>query len=224
MRFIHFLIFLFANSHLVLSVERSTVGRLDEQTLVDKKMASFGPRNVLHIADDFKFKNEDFVLPSHYIDTIDHVLIPSGLIIDRVEKLASDILRDHAGTPIHFVCILKGGAVFYHELIGQIRKIISSSSSPIPFTLDYLRVKSYEGTESTGTVQISSGDLSEMTGKHVILVEDIIDTGVTMTKLIPVLAQHQPLSVKVATLLEKRTARNTSDFHAEYAAFSIPDR
>lgn len=181
-------------------------------------------RNVLYIHDDFKFNNEDFVIPQHYLDTIDHILIPSGLIVDRIEKLANDLVKDYFGTPLHFICILKGGAVFYHDLIGQIRKILSNTPNPIPFTLDYVRVKSYEGTESTGNVQIHGGELHEMRGKHVILVEDIIDTGATMTKLIPTLAQYEPLSVKVATLLEKRTPRNTSNFLADYAAFSIPDR
>jgi hypoxanthine phosphoribosyltransferase len=181
-------------------------------------------RNVLFINDEFRFNNEDFVVPSHYVDTIDHILIPSGLIHDRIEKLAIDIVRDHSGTPLHFVCILKGGAIFYHDLIGQIRKILSNAPNPIKFTLDYVRVKSYEGTESTGNVQINGGDLDEMRGKHVILVEDIVDTGTTMSKLIPELAQYGPLSVKVATLLEKRTARNTSNFLADYACFSIPDR
>jgi hypoxanthine phosphoribosyltransferase len=181
-------------------------------------------RNVLFINDEFRFNNEDFIIPSHYLDTIDHILIPSGLIHDRIEKLANDIVKDHYGTPLHFVCILKGGAVFYHDLIGKIRKILSNSPNPIKFTLDYVRVKSYEGTESTGNVQIIGGELGEMRGKHVILVEDIVDTGATMAKLIPALAQYEPLSVKVATLLEKRTVRNTSNFLADYACFSIPDR
>lgn len=181
-------------------------------------------RNVLFINDEFRFNNEDFMIPSHYVDTIDHILIPSGLIHDRIEKLANDIVTNHYGTPLHFVCILKGGAVFYHDLIGQIRKILSNSPNPMKFTLDYVRVKSYEGTESTGNVQIIGGELDEMRGKHVILVEDIVDTGATMAKLIPALAPYEPLSVKVATLLEKRTVRNTSNFLSDYACFSIPDR
>ena len=85
------------------------------------------------------------------------------------------------------------------------------------------RVKSYEGTDSTGTVTITGCELSALKGKHVLFVEDIIDTGLTMSKLIEYLNTYvAPASVRVASLLEKRTSKSCG-FKADYAGFSIPD-
>jgi len=85
------------------------------------------------------------------------------------------------------------------------------------------RVKSYEGTDSTGEVAITGCELSALRGKHVLFVEDIIDTGLTMSKLKEYLNSHiEPASVRVASLLEKRTSKS-SGFKADYVGFSIPD-
>lgn len=95
----------------------------------------------LHISDDFQFRTEDFLIPSHYSDTIEYVLIPRGLITDRVEKMAWDIVNDHIGQTIHLVCVLKGGCLFFHDLINHIRQIHTHSrSSVIPFTIDFIRL------------------------------------------------------------------------------------
>ena len=97
----------------------------------------------------------------------------------------------------------------------------------IPFTFDFIRVKSYKGTESTGKVEISGADLKKFEGKHLLLVEDIIiDTGTTMSQLVPALEAHQPASLKVATgsLLEKRRTDQSNGFKADYVGFSIPDK
>jgi len=93
----------------------------------------------------------------------------------------------------------------------------------IPYTFDFIRVQSYEGTESTGKVQITGCDVSKLTGKHVLFVEDIIDTGLTMTSLLKYLKDSvKPASVRVASLVEKRTHRSCG-FKADYVGFSIPD-
>ena len=83
-------------------------------------------------------------------------------------------------------------------------------------------MKSYHGIESTGTVQISGIDCSKLRDKHVILIEDIIDTGLTMSKVIPMLREYCPKSVKVATLLQKRTPKSCG-LQGDYVGFSIPD-
>lgn len=85
------------------------------------------------------------------------------------------------------------------------------------------RVKSYEGTDSTGQVTITGCELNALRGKHVLFVEDIIDTGLTMSKLKEYLNNHiEPASVRVASLLEKRTSKSCG-FKADYVGFSIPD-
>lgn len=120
--------------------------------------------------------------------------------------------------------VLKGGSEFAVDLSRTLRRLhtYSPPSSRLPFTVDYVRVKSYEGTESTGNVRISGIDVKTLEGRDVILVEDLIDTGTTMSRLIPVLLQAKPKSVKVASLLEKRTHKSCG-FKADYVGFSIPD-
>ena len=90
---------------------------------------------------------------------------------------------------------------------------------------DFIRVKSYKGTESSGDVKITTlgADIGKLQGKHCLLVEDIIDSGLTMSRLVPYLETLQPKSVKVASLLEKRTSRSCG-FLADYVGFSIPDK
>ena len=93
----------------------------------------------------------------------------------------------------------------------------------VPFTFDFIRVKSYEGTKSTGTVQVSGIEMDKLKGKHLLLVEDIIDSGKTMTKLVPMLEQYATASVRVASLLEKRNAASCG-FRADFVGFSVPDK
>ena len=151
------------------------------------------------------------------------MLLPHGLIVDRVEKLAADIRADYPDSTPHLLVVLKGGSEFAVDLTRTLRRLHSYSQSVhVPFTVDYVRVKSYEGTVSSGTVTISGIKLETLAGRDLILVEDIIDTGLTMTKLIPELQKYAPRSIAVATLLEKRTERSCG-FKATYAGFSVPD-
>lgn len=141
-----------------------------------------------------------------------------------MEKLAQDIRYAYEGQTVHLLCILKGGSAFFHDLVEKLRLFHKYNKCDyIPFTFDFIRVKSYKGTESTGTVQISGADLTKFKGQHLLLVEDIIDTGTTMTQLVPTLLKHEPASLKVASLLEKRTSRSCG-FKADFVGFSIPDR
>jgi hypoxanthine phosphoribosyltransferase len=152
-------------------------------------------------------------------------MIPHGQIVDRVEKLAYDISQDYAGETIHLMVVLKGGSTFFQDLINALRKFHNyTRQTYVPFTFDFIRVKSYSGMESTGTVQITGCDISKLRGKHVMFVEDIIDTGLTMTKLFAHMTEQvQPASLRVAALVEKRTDRSCG-FKADYVGFSIPDK
>ena len=154
---------------------------------------------------------------------MDSVLLPRGLILDRVDKLAETIREDYTGKTIHLLCVLKGGSCFFNALVEKLRLSHHYGLCDyVPFTFDFIRVKSYDGLESTGNVTVSGIDLNTLVGKEVLLVEDIIDTGVTMTKLLPLLQQHQPASIKVASLLEKRTEKSCG-YQGDYVGFSIPD-
>jgi hypoxanthine phosphoribosyltransferase len=154
------------------------------------------------------------------------VLIPHCLVIDRIQKLAVDIMSDYPDSTPHLLVVLKGGSEFATDLCRSLRNRHDSfQSTHLPFTVDYVRVKSYDGTQSTGSVSITGIDLKTLDGRDLILVEDIIDTGLTMSKLIPYLLTNpvsKPKSVKVAALLEKRTEKSCG-FKADYVGFSVPD-
>jgi len=168
---------------------------------------------------------DSLLIPRHYDGMIDSIMISHGLIIDRIERMAQMIRNDYAATTIHLLCVLKGGSAFFEDLCQQLRAIHRYSDRDyIPFTFDFIRVKSYSGIESTGKVNVSGIDLSTLRGKHCLLVEDIIDTGTTMTHLLPLIREATEVaSLKVATLLEKRTSRSCG-FKADYCGFSIPDK
>eukprot|EP00128_Syssomonas_multiformis_P007751 Colp12_sorted_trinity150504_noHs@10618 len=167
---------------------------------------------------------EHFYIPAHYQDTLGGLMIASGAIHDRIEKLAYDIIQDYNGQTVHLICVLKGGATFFSDLSSAMKKFHNYNREKyIPYTFDFIRVKSYEGTSSTGNVKIDNIDVSSLAGKHVLFVEDIIDTGLTMSRLLAYLKDHvKPASIRVASLLEKRTERSCG-FKADYVGFSVPD-
>lgn len=166
-----------------------------------------------------------FVIPKHYACHVRSVLISRGQIQDRVEKLAADIRSSYAHTTVHLICVLKGGSAFFHDLQSAFRALHNASGDAhVPFTFDFIRAKSYSGTESTGKVEISACDLSKLKGRDVLLVEDIIDTGTTMSLLLPLLKEEGlPKSIAVASLLEKRREDKDVKFVADFVGFSVPD-
>ncbi|EQC36483.1 hypothetical protein SDRG_05937 [Saprolegnia diclina VS20] len=189
----------------------------------------FAPRTMvrqepIYLDDNASYPKEHFLVPAHYLPYVDSVLIPQGLINDRIEKLAQDIRHAYQGQTIHLLCVLKGGAAFFHALIEKLRLFHKYNTCDyVPFTFDFIKVKSYDGLQSTGNVQVSGADIAKFKGKHLLLVEDIIDTGKTMAKLVPYLSASEPASIKVSSLLEKRNPESCG-FLADFVGFSIPDK
>jgi len=136
-------------------------------------------------------------------------------IADRVRELGQRIAEDYAGTSPVFVCVLKGSFVFAADLVRAV---------DLPLRVDFLGVRSYgEGTESSGVVQITQ-DLSRAIGnEQVILVEDIVDTGLTVAHLIDLLRTRAPASVRVCALLHK-PSRARVPVPLDYVGFTIEDR
>lgn len=188
------------------------------------RQTAHDPKRVIYLEDDATYDKSQFLVPHHYLDSIESVLIPKGLIEDRVEKLAQDIRYAYEGKTVHLLCVLKGGSAFFHALVDKLRLFHKYNKSDyVPFTFDFIRVKSYDGTKSTGNVQVSGADLAKFAGKNLLLVEDIIDTGKTMAKLVPMLREFAPESVRVASLLEKRNPESCG-FLADFVGFNIPDK
>lgn len=141
-------------------------------------------------------------------------LISEDLIQTRVRALGERISREYTGKTVHLICILKGSIFFTCELAKRIS---------VPVTMDFMSVSSYgSGTSSSGNIEIKK-DLDEsIEGKHVIVVEDIIDSGRTLSMLIPLLREQKPASIQVATLLDKPDRREF-DVDVRYTCFEIPD-
>ena len=142
------------------------------------------------------------------------VMISEEVVNKKIEELGKQISEDYAGKEVHLICILKGSAFFTCELAKRIT---------VPVSLDFMSVSSYgDGTQSSGIVKIAK-DLDEsLEGKEVILIEDIIDSGRTLSYLLDVLAKRNPASLKLCTLLDKPD-RRVKDVKVDYVGFQIPD-
>lgn len=142
------------------------------------------------------------------------VMIPKEEVDAKIAELGAKISEDYAGKQVHLVCILKGSVFFTCELA----KCIS-----VPVSMDFMSVSSYgDGTVSSGIVKIAK-DLDEtLEGKEVIVIEDIIDSGRTLSYLLEVLQQRRPNSLRLCTLLDKPD-RRVRDVKVDYVGFEIPD-
>lgn len=142
------------------------------------------------------------------------VLYSEACLDRRVRDLADAISLDFEGKDLLVVGILNGAFVFMADLIRRLR---------IPCRVDFVRLASYGGCESSGKIRITK-DLEEpVAGRHLLIVEDIVDTGLTLTRLVASLRRRQPASLKVCVLLDKPERRRVP-FAADYVGFSIPDR
>ncbi len=142
------------------------------------------------------------------------ILIPADRIAARVQELGAQITRDYAGKELTLVGVLKGSLLFMADLAREIR---------LPLTCDFLRVSSYEGTKSSGVVRFDFDLTQPIKDKHVLVIEDIIDTGLTMSFLLENFRLRQPASLKVATLLDKPENRRTA-VGIDYVGFTIENR
>jgi hypoxanthine phosphoribosyltransferase len=152
------------------------------------------------------------------------VLITQQEIAKRVSELATEITRDFEGQSVIFVGVLKGAAIFLSDLARQVK---------LDATFDFIGVSSYgnrpsphqelkSGWDSTGEVKLTKDVDQSMQGKNVILVEDILDTGLTLTYLKKLLLSHQPKTFKIAALLDKPSRRKLP-IQGDYVGFKIPD-
>ena len=147
-------------------------------------------------------------------DDIEEVLFSPEQIAARVAELGEQITRDYADREPHLVTIVKGSIPFLADLMRRIER---------PLSLDLMGVASYgAGTSSSGEVRLTKDLDDSIEGRHVLVVEDIIDTGLTLSYVLRNLRQRAPASVRVVTLLDKPTGRGTS-IEADYVGFTIPD-
>ncbi|XP_057380963.1 hypoxanthine-guanine phosphoribosyltransferase-like [Daphnia carinata] len=180
----------------------------------------------IRIEDSYQgYSLDSFCIPKHYEDDLESVLIPYGVIHDRIERIAKDIFTDFGKEPLVAICVLKGGYKFYTDLIDKINSLNRNQGErSVPLSVDFIRLRSYQNDKSIGTIEVIGGDnMESVKGKNVLVVEDIIDTGRTMQKLLGLLEEYQPKCVKVASLLLKRQPASNG-YIPEYCGFEIPDK
>jgi len=147
-------------------------------------------------------------------EDMERVLLTEEEIHKRVRELGEEITRDYAGKEPIFVGVLKGCFVFMADLMRQVT---------VPCGMDFMVVSSYgKSTKTTGAVEIIKDLSQDIEGRHLVIVEDILDTGVTLHYLTRYLENRNPASVAIATLLDK-PERRRADVAAKYVGFTVPD-
>ena len=157
------------------------------------------------------------MIPStNYQDFLAEILIPADVLQARIAALGAQISLDYAGEQLLLVCILKGGVMFLTDLVRHIS---------IPVAFDFMAVASYGAgaRESTGQVRIEMDLRVSLADRHVILVEDIVDTGHTIAAVLELLETRRPRSLKVCTLLDKLERREVA-VPIHYRGFEIPNK
>ena len=145
---------------------------------------------------------------------VKEILFTEEQIQKRVREMGAQITADYAGKTILLCGILKGAVVFYTDLARQIQ---------VPVKFDFMSCSSYgSSATSSGAVTIRKDMDNDVAGKDILIVEDIIDTGITLSYLVPYLKDRRANSVKLATLLSKPSRRKV-DIHVDYNGFEIPD-
>jgi hypoxanthine phosphoribosyltransferase len=148
------------------------------------------------------------------LNQVKKVLIDEETLQKRVKELGKQITEDYRDKDLFIICILKGGVLFTSDLMKEI---------DLPLAIDFMAVSSYgSSTKSSGVVRIQKDLDQEIEGKDVLIVEDIIDTGLTLHYLIENLLSRKPASLKICCCLDKPERRKT-DIHVDYVGFNIPD-
>ncbi|WP_410208596.1 hypoxanthine phosphoribosyltransferase [Fusobacterium sp.] len=140
-------------------------------------------------------------------------LLTRETVENRIKELAKEIEKDYKGKELLVIGLLKGSVVFMTDLIKEM---------DLPLVIDFMSVSSYSGTTSTGVIKILKDTDIDVKGKDVLIVEDIIDTGLTLSRVKKMLIERGTKTLKICTLLDK-PSRRTVDMKGDYVGFEIPD-
>ena len=156
------------------------------------------------------------LVSTEFTDPNLEVLFTEDQIRQRIKELGAEITRDYAGRDLVLVSVLKGSCVFLADLMRAI---------DLRLTIDFMSVSSYkDGTKSTGDVEILKDLSNPIRGKDVIVVEDIIDTGLTLSRLLEILGSRGASSIKLASFLDKPEPRIKKELSVDYTGFVVPNQ
>ena len=147
-------------------------------------------------------------------DRIFEPFIREEELLKEIKRVASEINRDYVGKEPLFLCVLNGSFMFAADLLKNVS---------VPCNVSFVKVASYSGTDTTGKVKELMGLQENVEGRHVIIVEDIVDTGRTLSHLFKILNERKPASVRLCTLLDKPERRVVDDVHVNYTGFQVED-
>ena len=145
---------------------------------------------------------------------IKQILLTEQEITAICKRLGEQITKDYAGKELLVVGFLRGCVPFLAELIKYIK---------LPLEYDFMHLSSYNGTETTGTVKIKKDLSTDIKDIHVIIVEDIVDSGYTIQSVMPILAERKPASIEVVTLLDKPSGRKIENMNPKYVGHVVPN-
>jgi hypoxanthine phosphoribosyltransferase len=150
-----------------------------------------------------------------YHEYLDEILVTEEALQSRIAELGAEISRDYKGENLHLICILRGGVLFLTDLMRRIS---------IPNTIDFMAVSSYGvARQSTGQVRITLDLKDDIQDRHVLLVEDIVDSGYTIASVLEFLETRHPKTLRVCALLDKPERREV-DVPIHYRGFLIPNK
>lgn len=181
------------------------------------------------IKNDAMFDKSHILLSKNHEKYIDKVIVSKGMILDRIEAVASNIVKDYHDKNVNFLCVMKGAITYNSVLSEKITSILKhdvNNSLNMDFSCEYISISSYENDKSTGVVKIKQDEkiLENLKNKHIIIVEDIYDSGATMTALINYLRKFEPASIKTTVLFQKMNLKHLKyNYFVDYIGFLIPD-
>lgn len=147
-------------------------------------------------------------------EKIEKILFTEEQIKEKVVLLGDELTKEYSGKNPLFVCILKGAVVFFSDLIREVK---------CPLEIEFFRTSSYVGTDSSGDVNADEREIPDIEGRDVVIVEDIIDTARTLSKVKEMFLRHDPRSLRIVCLLDKPSRREVEDFTADNSCFEIED-
>ena len=177
----------------------------------------------VYIGDEVRHEAKEFLDLKNHWDDIDYVMIPHKGLVERIRDIAKAVHNDFQGKNVLFVPVGEGARTMFSEFSVYFELLQRYSNNPVTGDISEINVKSYQNTESTKNVEIKNFDFNKVKGRNIILFEDIIDSGRTIDVLLKEMNAHNPSSVSVVALFDKRVKKEF-DYKADYTGFSIPDK